>query len=143
MAKTIERVKTVENQRVILVKKEKADKKHPYSIINEEAMKNAAMLLNGNEFKIWTYIAKNQDGYRFALSRAAICNWMNISSSTYTRGIKTLIDLKFLVPKEGEKNVYYFYEGGGAGGPIIEPDPMEVDLPEEKVAEINHIEFKF
>lgn len=103
-------MKVVENQKIVIVNKEASDKEHPYSIINLAAAENAGMTLNGNEFKLWFYIAKNQNGYSFALSKANFCKQMNVSASTYHRAIDTLISKGYLVAEENNKNTYRFFE---------------------------------
>lgn len=52
-------METVENQKIIIVSKELADKRHPYTIINLEALRYARQLLKVSDFKVWTYIAEN------------------------------------------------------------------------------------
>lgn len=131
-------MKVVENQKIVIVNKEASDKEHPYSIINLIAAENAGMTLNGNEFKLWFYIAKNQNGYSFALSKASFCREMNVSSSTYYRAIDTLIEKGYLVQKEKDSNVYCFYENGAK---LVEEDSLVIELPEEKVNEFKSFKF--
>lgn len=132
-------MKVVENQKIVIVNKEASDKEHPYSIINLAAAENAGMTLNGNEFKLWFYIAKNQNGYSFALSKVSFCREMNVSTSTYYRAVETLIEKGYLVQKENEKsNVYCFYENGAK---LIEEDSLIIELPKEKTNELKSFKF--
>lgn len=130
-------MKTVENQKIIIVNKEASDKSHPYSIINLAAAETAGMTLSGNEFKLWFYIAKNQDEYRFALSKADFCRQMNVSASTYHRAVDTLINKGYLVSKNNS-NTYCFYEGGLSP---IEEDTLTIEISEEKRKEIDGFSF--
>lgn len=101
----------VPNQIVVTVDKEKVDKAHPYSCINLEASNYAAIHCNTvGSFKLWYYMASNQDLYEFALSRAAFCAWSGLSKDAYLAAVKKLKDQGFLVPVEGCKNKYIFYE---------------------------------
>lgn len=131
-------MKVVENQKIIIVNKEKSDKEHPYSVINLTAAETAGSTLNGNEFKLWFYIAKNQNEYRFALSKADFCRKMNVSASTYYRAIDSLIEKGYLVEKKDNKNTYCFFEGGAS---LIEEDSFFIEIPEEKKQEIENFTF--
>lgn len=123
---------TVENQKIIIVMKEKNDKGNVYSIINMDAKRDAWRKLDGNSYKVWDYIASNQDGYTFGLSRKAVTSDTNISDSTYARAIKKLKDNGFLIPKEGTKNTFLFYEKSRTD--LIKPDKDDIicEIPEEK-----------
>lgn len=131
-------MKTVENQKIIIVSKELSDKEHPYSIINLSAAEAAGSTLNGNEFKLWFYIAKNQNEYTFALSKADFCRKMNVSSSTYYRAVDSLIEKGYLVQKEENSNTYCFYEGGESP---LEEDSLNIEIPEKKKQEIQEFVF--
>lgn len=57
------------NQKKIRINKAKADATHTYAIINIWAMQTAMKLLTkGSSFKLWSYLASNQNGYTFDLS---------------------------------------------------------------------------
>lgn len=102
---------SVPNQFIVVVKKDKADKDHPYSCINLEAIDYAAVHLRTiGAFKLWFYIAKNQNKYEFELSRAAFCAWSGLSHNSYQDGIKVLREQSFLVPCPQQKNKLIFYE---------------------------------
>lgn len=131
-------MKTVENQKIIIVSKKLSDKEHPYSIINLSAAEAAGSTLNGNEFKLWFYIAKNQNEYTFALSKVDFCREMNVSSSTYYRAIDSLIEKGYLVQKEENSNTYCFYEGGASP---LEADSLNIEIPKEKKQEIQEFVF--
>lgn len=61
-------IKTSPNQKVVIVKKEKCSKDNTYATINLFAMEKAAQDLGAGAFKLWVYLAKNQNNYKFALS---------------------------------------------------------------------------
>ena len=98
-------------------------------------MNNALTTLKGNEFKVWMYIAKNQNQFTFALSSKETCRICNICRSTYVSAIHTLLDKGYLVPKANEKNVYIFYEAGSN-----DPDAT-IKISENKKAEIDSFQF--
>ena len=126
---------TDENQKIVIVNKATTDKKHPYTPINIEVLNNALTTLKGNEFKVWMYIAKNQNQFTFALSSKETCRICNICRSTYVSAIHALLDKGYLVPKVDEKNVYIFYEAGSN-----DPDAT-IKISENKKAEIDSFQF--
>ena len=67
-------IKTVPNQKIIEVKKlkcDKNDKSKIYTVNRIEGINQAALKLQSKAgFKLYIYIAKNQDNYKFALSSA-------------------------------------------------------------------------
>lgn len=99
---------SVPNQKTIKVNKEKCDKQHYYSAINLNAMSKAMIDLSGEEFKIWCYFAKNQNGYEFELSSKAVKEFCGTSEKTYQRTIQKMKDKGYLVQISG--NAYTFYE---------------------------------
>ena len=113
---------TVPNQKTITTKGTTHDKSHPYGTIGVEAMEIAMNLLKPNTFKLWCYMAKNQNNHTFALSCVDACKFCNMGRNTYLTGIQELIEAGYLVNTSG--NSYDFYE----------------KLPEEK--EVIHITVK-
>ena len=63
---------TTANQKLLTVSKEEKGK---HTIINLKALQEASRVLQGEAFKLWLYIVKNQDGYKFALSSADALSW--------------------------------------------------------------------
>jgi hypothetical protein len=64
------KLQLVPNQKAIrIMTKEKCDKDNLYVCINLEAIEAAMAALDGNCFKLWLYLAKNQSGYEFGLSQ--------------------------------------------------------------------------
>lgn len=77
-------------------------------MINIEAMQQAMVLLKPNTFKLWCYMAKNQNNYTFSLSCVDVCNFCKMSKPTYLECVQQLIDVGYLVNTSG--NNYDFYE---------------------------------
>jgi hypothetical protein len=77
-------------------------------MINIEAMQKAMAVLKPNAYKVWCYMAKNQNNYKFALSYVDVCNFCKMSKPTYLGCIKELIEAGYLVNTSG--NSYDFYE---------------------------------
>ena len=61
--------------------------------------------LKGEHFKLWLYLALNQNGYEFALSQKACENW-GIKKDTYYRSVDALKEHRYLV--ELEPGVFQF-----------------------------------
>lgn len=101
-------IKTVPNQKVVKVNKEKCDKQNLYAAINLEAMEQAAINLDAGAFKLWCYFAKNQNGYEFALSSKDAADNFGLKKKQYDNAIKELIEKNYLVVSKG--NNYIFYE---------------------------------
>lgn len=101
-------MKTVPNQKVVKVQKEKCGQGNLYAAINLTAMENAAQTLDAGAFKLWIYFSKNQNDYEFALSSTDAKNRFGIGKSQYDTAIKKLIEKGYLVHQQG--NHYTFYE---------------------------------
>ena len=101
-------METVANQKVITTRGAKHDKNNIYALINVEAMEKAMCLLKPNTYKVWSYMAKNQSNYTFALSCVDACRFCKMSKPTYLSCVQELIDVGYLVNTGG--NCYDFYE---------------------------------
>ncbi len=99
----------VANQKVVAVNKEATDRNHLYMCVNIDALQKAMQDLTPAQLKVWMYFAKNQNNYVFELSSVAVCGFCNISDKTYREGIKTLVEKRYLVKRDGSK-MYDFYE---------------------------------
>lgn len=99
---------TVPNQKVITTKGALHDKDNIYAMLNIEALNLAMMTLSPNTFKLWCYMAKNQNDYTFALSSTDVCKVCSMSIGTYKKAVNELIDSGYLVNTSG--NSYNFYE---------------------------------
>ena len=110
---------SVPNQRVVqIIQREKRDKKHLYAMYNQEALRQAMTKLKGSGLKMWLYINKNQDNYRFELSRQACAEW-GIKKDSYYDGFDDLVIHGYLRPSKPGSNIYYFYENALAENPTF------------------------
>lgn len=118
-------IKLVPNQKGITIHKEPCDnaaQEHYYAKINLEAISHAAMDLDAGAFKLWVYFAKNQPGYRFALSKKVVEEQFKIKKTQYDNAIKELKEKGYLVQDKG--NYYSFYEV-----PVtLKPDNEQTDI---------------
>ena len=122
----------VPNQREITVAKEPTDKKHLYTANNLAALDEAAKRLQSKGgFKLYMYLAKNQDKYNFELSSSDFMQWSGLGYSAYTTAFKELEDKKYLILKEGTDTVYTFYDKAQ-----IPEEKVKIEVPEEKVKEV-------
>lgn len=96
-------MKTSPNQKTISIFKEQKGK---HTILSLEAIQRASRELSGESFKMWVYLAKNQNKYVLALSRIDALSWGIGSSSSYDRAIKQLIDKGYL-QKSGSNYIFY------------------------------------
>ena len=101
-------IETVANQKTITTKGAKHDKDTKYGLFNIDAMQEAMTLLKPNTFKLWCYMAKNQNNYTFALSCKDACNFCKMTKPTYLACVQELIAAGYLVNTDG--NHYNFFE---------------------------------
>lgn len=101
-------METAANQKTITTKQAKHDKNNPYAVLNIEAMEEAMALLKPNAYKLWCYMAKNQNNYTFALSCVDACKFCKMSKPTYLTSVQELIETGYLVRTKG--NHYDFFE---------------------------------
>lgn len=101
-------MKTVPNQKIVKVQKEKCDSNNLYACINLAAMEEAAQDLDAGAFKLWCYFAKNQMNYEFALSSKAVEDTFGIKIKQYNNAIAQLIAKGYL--NETSANRYEFKE---------------------------------
>ena len=100
--------KSSPNQKTITVKKEPTDNQNYYTMINLNALELAAIDLKAGAFKLWVYLAKNQNNYTFALSNKAVAEYFGIKKDQYDSAVKELIEKGYLI--ETTKNKYNFLE---------------------------------
>ena len=104
-------IKTVPNQKVVKVSKEKCSgecEKYHYASINLIAMENAARDLDAGAFMLWCYFSKNQNNYEFALSQKAVEENFGMKKKQYDNAVHQLEDKNYLVVTKG--NHYIFNE---------------------------------
>lgn len=101
---------TYPNQKEVQVaKRTPRNADHLYSMNNLDSLRQAMNCLKGSGLKMWLYLNKNQDNYRFALSRMDCAEW-GIRKDSYYDGIKDLIANGYLRQLQPGSNLYIFYE---------------------------------
>lgn len=102
---------TYPNQRTITVNKKKCDKDNKYTTNNLAALDEAAFNLQSKGgFKLYIYIAKNQDKYSFALSSRDFISWSGLSRTSYRSAFEELEKYGYLVKTPQLDDVYVFYD---------------------------------
>ena len=105
------KIQTVPKQRVITVNKEPTDKQNIYTMNNISAIDEAAFYLQSKAgFKLYMYLAKNQNNRQFALSSAAFTAWSGTGLTAYNTAFKELVSKGYLVQKEGTETIYTFFD---------------------------------
>lgn len=77
------------------------------AVINVDVINSAACELDGNTFKLWLYLAMNQEGYKVELSYKRLLEF-GIKKDAYDRAVKQLIMSGYLIQAKG--NLYFFYD---------------------------------
>ena len=127
----------VPNQREITVSKQPTDKKNKYTANNLAALDEAARRLQSKSgFKLYMYLAKNQDKYSFNLSSNDFMIWSGSGYTAYSTAFQELEDEGYLVKKDGTQTIYVFYDKAQLPK---EENGMTIEVPEEKVDEIRNI----
>lgn len=104
-------IKTVPNQRVISINKEPTDKQHLYTANNLAALDEAATRLQSiGGFKLYIYLAKNQNNYTFALSSKDFQEWSGLGKQAYTSAFNDLVRQGYLIQDKKQNNKYAFYD---------------------------------
>lgn len=135
-------IQKVPNQRVIAVNKEKCNTTNLYTANNLAALDEAANRLQTKAgFKLYMYIAKNQDKYKFALSSSDFMLWAGVAITAYNSAFNELVEQGYLELQENKKDTYSFYDKSRKPLQII-PDSI-IEIPEEKVDEIQQVKKEF
>ena len=87
-----------------------ADVRKDYFKIGNSQLDKAAADLSGNAFKLYIYLADNQNNYKLELSSKHFIQWSGTSDSTYDRAFKELKDKGYLIKAPDKKNIYLFVE---------------------------------
>lgn len=104
-------IKTVPNQRVISINKSPTDKQHYYTANNLSALDQASNRLQSvGGYKLYIYLAKNQNKYTFALSSKDFQVWSGLGKQAYKTGFEELVKCGYLVQDKTQKNKYNFYD---------------------------------
>lgn len=82
------------------------NKENIYATINIEALQNAMTNIKGETLKLWLYINKNQNNYKFDLSQKELEKW-GLKKDSYYNAINKLIELGYLVVKDNNKMIFY------------------------------------
>ncbi len=96
------------NQKLITVTKSVCDKNHTYTLFNLKDFNIARRVLSSNAFCLWTYIAQNQSGYSFALSKEAFDKYTGLKKTAYDGAVNELIKYGYLRLEEGTKTNFIF-----------------------------------
>ena len=106
-------VKLVPNQKLIIVNKAVSNKQNLYCVLNLAALDKASKTLQSKAgFKLFIYLAKNQQNYTFALSGKAFEEWSGFGKTSYDTAVQELLDNGYLVKHDGKKQTYDFFEYG-------------------------------
>lgn len=97
-----------DGQKTITTRSAAHNKQNIYAVLNIDAIYDAMALLSANTFKLWVYMAKNQNNYTFALSCVDACRVCKMSKPTYLKCVNELIECGYLV--QTESNKYDFFE---------------------------------
>lgn len=98
---------TVPNQRLVSIHREQA--KSDFLGIKNNHWQAAARDLGTHALMLYLYFAANADGFKLALSPAAIRQAVGMPQSTYRDQFVKLIDKGYLVQRK-DSNTYDFYE---------------------------------
>lgn len=101
---------TYANQKVITIKKPKANKENTYSVMNKEYLFDAIEELTHNELKVYLYLSSNQDGYTLALSPQEIADRLGASKGRIQVAVRGLVEKGYIESEfnNGEKNQFVF-----------------------------------
>ena len=134
-------IETVPNQRVLTIHKEPTDKQHKYTCNSLEALGEAAKRLQSKGgFKLYMYLAKNQDKYNFALSSSDFCNWSGLGIAAYRTAFEELEKQGYLIINGSSKNNYIFYDKAQKEDEAAEKDNINITIPTEKVEEVQQLQ---
>lgn len=77
-----------------------------------ESVSVAKANLKPTAFCLWLYLTRHADGMKWLFSLQDFCNWCGCSLNTGRSAKKELLnpELGYLVPVEGKKNDFDFYE---------------------------------
>ena len=134
-------IETVPNQRVSTIHKEPTDKQHKYTCNSLEALGEAAKRLQSKGgFKLYMYLAKNQDKYNFALSSSDFCNWSGLGIAAYRTAFEELEKQGYLIINGSSTNNYIFYDKAQKEDEAAEKDNINITIPTEKVEEVQQLQ---
>lgn len=136
----------VPNQRHITIHKEPTNKKNLYTANNLAALDEAARRLQSKGgFKLYMYLAKNQDKYNFYLSSSDFMLWSGLGSTAYRSAFEELVKQGYMILKEGSETIYTFFDKAQKEDPDAINDNLTIEYDHKRVDEINEVKeaFKF
>lgn len=134
-------IETVPNQRVLTIHKEPTDKQHKYTCNSLEALGEASKRLQSKGgFKLYMYLAKNQDKYNFALSSSDFCNWSGLGIAAYRTAFEELEKQGYLIINGSSTNNYIFYDKAQKEDEAAQKDNINISIPTEKVEEVQQLQ---
>lgn len=96
---------------MIEVNKMPTNKENLYTANNISAIDEAGLMLQSiGGFKLYIYLAKNQNKYTFALSSSDFMRWSGLGKQAYTTAFNELVDKGYLIKDDKQKNKYFFYD---------------------------------
>lgn len=121
--------RTVPNQRTIIVYKSPTNKQNLYATLNLSALDEAASQIKSEGgFRLYIYLAKNQNNYNFVLSSSHFQQWSGCGKTAYTTGFNELVEKGYLVPNPKVKNGFIFHDKAGiAADEAAEKNQFKVD----------------
>jgi hypothetical protein len=97
---------TYANQKtVVMVKNSNA--KARYTMIPYKEQMIAAILLDGNTYKLWTFLVSNANLYTFDFSSAYFSKILGLSKNTVKTAMLKLVETTYLVKKHN--NTYHMF----------------------------------
>lgn len=120
-------MKTVPNQRILTIQKQPTDKQHLYTTNNLSALSEAVRRLQSKGgFKLYMYLAKNQPGYKLALSSSDFMIWSGLGMSAYRSAFAELEQEGYLIKEPGAEAHYTFYDK--SQNQETRQDSIEIDI---------------
>ena len=105
------KITTVPNQRIITINKEQGSKNNLYTTNVLNNLNEAMQELEGKaSFKLYMYLAQNQDGYEMALSSSDFFDKASCGNTAYTTAFEELVKKGYLVQSMYQSNKYNFYD---------------------------------
>ena len=102
----------------------------------------ARRLQSKGGFKLYMYLAKNQDKYNFALSSADFCAWSGLGIAAYRTAFEELEKEGYLIKATDKQTIYTFYDKAQ-----IEDnksiDDVIIEIPRERVIETKEMQKQF
>ena len=94
------------NQKTVeLADRVSRNKENIYATINIQALQDAMINIKGETIKLWLYINKNQNNYKFDLSQKELEKW-GLKKDSYYNAINKLIELGYLVVTDNNKLIF-------------------------------------